>query len=136
MKLLRGTLGLFKLRVVAFPQAVAATIVSTGGPFSCEPSPTQDLLPDVIAPRAGTSPAWLVDGHTMWPGALEPVKTVWVLRRSSSRFAYQVGAWTASARLRWLAAVTSRPTCCSARIPVESQRSPALRRPTRCAQPY
>src|SRR2546428_7619850 len=66
MKMLLCTLGLFKLRLVAFPQAVAATIVSTGGPFSCEPSPTQDLLPDVIAPMTGTSPAWLVDGHTMW----------------------------------------------------------------------
>src|SRR2546426_12844255 len=75
MRILWCPLGLFKLRLVAIPKAVAATIVSTGGPFSCEPSPTQDLLPDVIAPMTGTSPAWLVDGHTMWPGALEPVKT-------------------------------------------------------------
>ena len=31
----------------------------------------------------GASPVWLVDGSATWPGDLEPLKTVWVLRLTS-----------------------------------------------------
>ncbi|PYR28096.1 MAG: hypothetical protein DMF98_03960 [Acidobacteria bacterium] len=43
----------------------------------------EDLLPDVVAPLVGSSPAWLVDGSATWTSATEPVKTLWVLQRSS-----------------------------------------------------
>jgi hypothetical protein len=52
-------------------------------PSSCQPSPTRDLLPDVVAPMTGASPAWLVDGRTGWNSADDPVKTLWVLLRTS-----------------------------------------------------
>jgi hypothetical protein len=54
-----------------------------GAGFSCEASPTQDLLPAVVGPMTGISPAWMADGLT-WRGAHEPVKTLWVLRRTSA----------------------------------------------------
>ena len=49
----------------------------------CESSPTQDLLPTLTAPMTGASPVWLVDGSATWPGDLVPIKTLWVLRRTS-----------------------------------------------------
>ena len=48
----------------------------------CQQSPTQDLLPAVVAPMVGARPAWLVDGSTTWRSS-EPVKTLWVLVRTS-----------------------------------------------------
>jgi hypothetical protein len=67
-------LGLFLLRLFALQEPRR---------FVCESSPTQHLLPNVIAPMTGVSPVWLVDGSATWPGDLEPLKTVWVLRRTS-----------------------------------------------------
>jgi hypothetical protein len=75
-------LGLFLIKVLAPLEAVTAVDVSVGA-LTCEPSPTNDLLPDVVAPMTGTSPAWMVDGSTTWSGEREPVKTLWVLRRTS-----------------------------------------------------
>ena len=48
----------------------------------CQQSPTQDLLPEVVGPMVGARPAWLVDGSTTWRSS-EPVKTLWVLLRTS-----------------------------------------------------
>jgi hypothetical protein len=64
--------------------------LSSAGPTaivsrSCQPTPPRDLLPEVVAPLVGSSPAWLVDGSAAWMSATEPVKTLWVLRRSSEK---------------------------------------------------
>jgi hypothetical protein len=67
-------LGLFLLRLLAFEEPRR---------FACESSPTLELLPNIIAPMTGASPVWLVDGSAPWPGELEPLKTVWVLRRTT-----------------------------------------------------
>jgi hypothetical protein len=75
-------LGLSLLRMLALSEAVTAVDVSVGA-FSCEPSPTHDLLPNVVAPMTGTPPAWMVDGSPTWSGEREAVKTLWVLRRTS-----------------------------------------------------
>jgi len=83
MKTLWCILGLFMLRPSALPDTVTAVNISVGAASSCEPSPTQDLLPDVVAPMTGTSPTWMVDGSATWSGEREPVKTLWVLRRTS-----------------------------------------------------
>ena len=48
-----GVLWLFLLRLTASHEPRR---------FACESSPTQDLLPNVIAPMTGASPVWLVDG--------------------------------------------------------------------------
>ena len=53
-----------------------------GRPSPCQQSPTQDLLPDVVAPMVGVRPGWLVDGSATWRSG-EPVKTLWVLLRTS-----------------------------------------------------
>jgi len=83
MKVLWSIAGLCVLRLAAVADAVTLVNVSRGAAFSCEPSPAQDLLPDVVGPMTGTSPAWLVDGSGTWRGDREPVKTIWVLRRTS-----------------------------------------------------
>jgi hypothetical protein len=49
---------------------------------SCQASALQDLLPEVVAPMLGAPPAWLVDGSATWKSD-EPVKTLWVLLRTS-----------------------------------------------------
>ena len=49
---------------------------------SCQASASQDLLPEVVAPMLGAAPAWLVDGSATWKSD-EPVKTLWVLLRTS-----------------------------------------------------
>lgn len=49
---------------------------------SCQQSPTQDLLPEVVGPMVGARPVWLVDGSATWKAG-EPVKTLWVLLRTS-----------------------------------------------------
>ena len=48
----------------------------------CQQSPTQDLLPEVVGPMIGARPVWLVDGSATWRSG-EPVKTLWVLLRTS-----------------------------------------------------
>jgi hypothetical protein len=72
---------LVALTFPTFPDTVwtsAAAQVS-----SCRPSPSQNLLPDVVGPMTGASPAWLVDGSYNWSSADEPMKTLWVLLRTS-----------------------------------------------------
>ena len=64
-----------------FPRTVWTSAAAQGS--SCRPSQTQNLLPDVVAPMTGASPAWLVDGLIDWGSADEPRKTLWVLRRTS-----------------------------------------------------
>ena len=82
MKAVCCILGLFLLNWLVPSEADRAKGRLVGATFSCEPSPTQDLLPGVVGPMTGTSPAWMVDGST-WPGESEPAKTLWVLRRTS-----------------------------------------------------
>jgi hypothetical protein len=71
------------LLVVFFVPMHAFTHVT---PTSCQASPTQDLLPEVIAPMTGASPVWLVDGgdgdRFGWVRD-EARKTLWVLLRTS-----------------------------------------------------
>lgn len=55
---------------------------AAGRPSACQQSPTQDLLPEVVAPMVGARPVWLVDGPATWRSG-EPVKTLWVLLRTS-----------------------------------------------------
>ena len=50
---------------------------------SCEPTPAQDLVPEVVGPIAGTRPAWMVDGEDRWNHGAHPVKTLWVFSRTS-----------------------------------------------------
>jgi hypothetical protein len=53
--------------------------------LSCKETPAENLLPSVIGPMAGSRPAWFVDGgRIFWEHAAHPVKTLWVLSRSSS----------------------------------------------------
>jgi hypothetical protein len=71
---------------------VLAAIEASGSPGSptlagsragsCQQSPTQDLLPEIVGPMVGARSVWLVDGSATWK-ADEPVKTVWVLLRTS-----------------------------------------------------
>jgi hypothetical protein len=68
------------LVVLGFSSAGPTAFIDTP---SCQPAPVQDLLPDVVAPLVGSSPAWLVDGPATWTSATEPVKTLWMLQRSS-----------------------------------------------------
>jgi hypothetical protein len=74
------TIPLLALTLMTLPRVVVACAdVQTS---SCQTSPTQDLLPDVVGPMTGASPAWLVDGSAGWSRADEPVKTLWVLLRT------------------------------------------------------
>lgn len=51
---------------------------------SCQPTPTENLLPSVVGPMAGTRPAWFVDGDLFWDHAEHPVKTLWVISRTTA----------------------------------------------------
>jgi len=51
--------------------------------LSCEESPRQNLLPSVVAPMMGNSPAWMVDDGSGWSRG--PFKTLWVLLRDSQQ---------------------------------------------------
>ena len=82
MKAICCILGLFLLNWLMSSEGDTAENGPVGAAFSCQPSPTQDLLPGVVAPMTGSSPAWMIDGST-WPGEHEPAKTLWVLRRTS-----------------------------------------------------
>ena len=62
----------------------AAQIDSSNGSFdvTCSESPRENRL-DVVAPMAGTSPVWVVDGaYGKWQGPDKPVKTAWVVARN------------------------------------------------------
>jgi hypothetical protein len=83
MRTICCTLG-FLLSIVLMPsEAGSAESGFTGAAFSCEASPTRDLLPKVVAPMTGASPAWMVDGAAPFQGEGVPHKTLWVLRRTS-----------------------------------------------------
>jgi hypothetical protein len=72
------------LLLLAFPSSTGTSMLGSPEKPMCEASPTQDLLPHVVAPMTGASPVWLVDGGSRaWSGGQEPVKTLWVLRRTS-----------------------------------------------------
>jgi len=50
---------------------------------SCTPTPAENLL-TVVGPMAGSRPAWFVDGGGgVWEHAEHPVKTLWVVSRTS-----------------------------------------------------
>jgi hypothetical protein len=50
---------------------------------SCTPTPAENLL-TVVGPMAGSRPAWFVDGgEIVWTHAEHPVKTLWVVARTS-----------------------------------------------------
>lgn len=52
---------------------------------NCPVTPREDRLPDIIAPMAGSSPIWLVDGSGgRWSGPNVLVKSAWVLSRRAS----------------------------------------------------
>lgn len=54
--------------------------------LSCKETPAENLLPSVIGPMAGSRPAWFVDGgDSTWDHAEHPVKTLWVVSRTSAR---------------------------------------------------
>jgi len=72
----------FSLAVMEVSSAPDGRTSAAGRPSPCEQSPTQDLLPGVVAPIVGVRPAWLVDGSATWRTG-EPVKTLWVLLRTS-----------------------------------------------------
>ena len=52
--------------------------------LSCNQSPAENLLPSVVGPMAGSRPAWFVDGDLFWEHAEHPVKTLWVIARTSA----------------------------------------------------
>lgn len=53
--------------------------------LSCQQTPAENLLPSVVGPMAGSRPAWFVDGGaSLWNHAEHPVKTLWVVSRTSS----------------------------------------------------
>jgi hypothetical protein len=83
MKAICCVIGLFLLNCPMASETNTAEARPVGADFSCEPNPTQDLLPDVVGRMTGASPAWMVDTPS-WRGEHEPVKTLWVLRRTSS----------------------------------------------------
>jgi hypothetical protein len=53
MKAICCVLGLFLLNWLMPSEADTAEDRPVGAAFSCEPSPTQDLLPDVVGPMTG-----------------------------------------------------------------------------------
>jgi hypothetical protein len=67
--------------LASLPSRVAAP----GSTLSCKQTPAENLLPEVIGPMAGSRPAWFVDGGDLsWDHAEHPVKTLWVVSRTSS----------------------------------------------------
>src|SRR5438270_616880 len=63
--------------------SLSVTEASAAGQLTpCQQSPTQDLLPEVVAPMVGVRPVWLVDGSATWRSG-EPVKTLWIFLRTS-----------------------------------------------------
>ena len=65
--------------------AAPASVVALNQAVTCEQTPSQDLLPDVVGPLSGSSPAWLVSGNEAqrWEGSTGPVKTLWVFARTA-----------------------------------------------------
>lgn len=54
------------------------------GPGACESTPRERVL-SVVGPMSGSDPVWFVDGSVPWPGADDPVKTLWVFVQSNQR---------------------------------------------------
>lgn len=61
------------------PGTVSAPIVAS----QCAESPTENLLPQLVGPMTGAAPSWMVDGGVRWQGPSHPVKSLWVLHRTS-----------------------------------------------------
>jgi hypothetical protein len=62
--------------------APAEGLLRPSAQATCTASPRRDLLPEVIAPHAGESPVWFVDGGGgVWQGPGMPIKSVWILDR-------------------------------------------------------
>ena len=62
---------------------VARPSIARNQTQTCADSAVENLLPDVVGPMMGASPFWLVDGGAKFRGEAHPVKTLWVLRRTS-----------------------------------------------------
>ena len=62
---------------------VARPSIARNQKQTCADSAVENLLPDVVGPMMGASPFWLVDGGAKFQGGAHPVKTLWVLRRTS-----------------------------------------------------
>lgn len=62
---------------------IALAIPQTAAQLACVESGIENRLPEVVGPMVGASPAWMVDGGVAFRGAPEPVKTLWVVRRTS-----------------------------------------------------
>jgi hypothetical protein len=72
----------FFLAVIEVSAAPVSPVLAAGQATSCRQSPRQDLLHGVVAPMVGVHSVWLVDGSATWRSG-EPVKTLWVLLRTS-----------------------------------------------------
>ena len=76
--------GIADLLLMLLLSSAGSVQAGSGAGISCEPTPSHDSL-DVVGPMAGSHPAWLVDGSDRWGGATHPVKTLWVVARTSHR---------------------------------------------------
>ena len=82
---MRYTVVLLLLGVSAPLVSPAEGLLAHSDQPACVASPRLDLLPEVIAPAAGQSPMWLVDGGGgVWQGPGMPIKSVWILDRRAS----------------------------------------------------
>ena len=74
-----GMLGLVAFAGVSL---FSSTDLLSAQPQDCAATPVEDLLPGVIAPMAGETPIWVVDGSFgHWRGPKEAIKTAWVVDR-------------------------------------------------------
>jgi hypothetical protein len=66
--------------------ASASRLPASDTTVSCPQTPAENLLPSVVGPMAGFRPAWFVDGGgaMLWEHAAHPVKTLWVVSRTSA----------------------------------------------------
>ena len=65
--------------VAPWPGTVSTLVVAS----QCAESPTVNLLPQLVGPMTGAAPSWMVDGGVRWQGPSHPVKSLWVLHRTS-----------------------------------------------------
>jgi len=56
---------------------------------TCEPTRSQNLLSDVVGRAFGSHPAWMADDDQPWQGGAHPVKTLWILERTSEEVRIQ-----------------------------------------------
>jgi hypothetical protein len=85
-----GTQGFTLLSLLAAaaaqPASPSLALARGFGPGrSCPATPLEDRLPELVAPMAGASPLWLVDGSGgVWSGEESPVKSLWVVSAESA----------------------------------------------------